>query len=643
MDARGVKATESASHRPPFDLMPTHRPASLPLLLFSGLLMAAPLAVLAQPVTQPFTFNIAQHDLPDIQHGSTSWGDVDGDGDLDLLLSGSAAGASLTRLYLNQGKQNGAFHFEASTGAFEQVRHSSASFADVDGDGALEVLVAGSLNASWPYAPSTELYRVDGTGAVSRVDNHGLPALHSTSMAWADLDRDGDLDLVMIGTSSADEPVTVVAMNQGNGTFSAHTDRLPGFSYGDVALGDVDGDLDADVVLSGATAGGFLTAVFINNGGAFEAKPTAFPAVAFSSVDLGDFDGDNDLDLVVSGGQVSERIFEGLLEVWTNAGGTFQRLATTFPGILAGDVSWSDYDHDGDLDLLVQGAEAAIGRRSARVWQNQGAAGFRAATLLVGSIFADTEWGDLDGDGDLDLIATGSSSLGPAFTNLYENQRQVIPTLPGIPQSLHADVSETSVRLSWAPAPGADDSNRSTTFNVRVGTRPGASDVLSAMSDSRTGKRLITGPGNASAEGQLLLDGLEVGTYFWSVQSVNHAFLSSGFAQEGSFQISGSLSVDTETTVLPTRFAVYGNYPNPFSSRTQIRYDLPEAADVQLRVISLLGQEVFRQQIGTLPAGQHELSWDGTSSGGRALGSGMYFYEIRAAGSSATGTMTLVR
>ena len=623
--------------------MPSQRTASFPLLLIGSLMLAAPVVASAQPVTQPFTFSIASHDLPSILHGSTSWGDVDGDGDLDLLLSGQASGSTVTHLYLNRGRQNGSFHFEASSGSFEQVRYSASSFADVDGDGDLDVLVAGSRSESWPYSPSTELYRLDGSGAVSRIQDHGLPALHSASMAWGDLDRDGDLDLVLTGTSASDQPVTVVAINQGNGTFAAHTDRLPGVSYGDVALGDIDGDLDPDLVLSGASANGFVTTLYRNEGGVFQALPATLPGVAFSSVDFGDFDGDNDLDLVVSGGRVSERIFEGLLEVWTNAGGSFQRLDATFPGVLAGDVSWSDYDHDGDLDLLVQGAEAAIGRRTARVWQNQGTSGFRAATFLVGSIFADTEWGDLDGDGDIDLIATGGSSLGPSFTNVYENQRQVIPPLPGTPQSLHAEVTGQGVLLSWLPAVNADESNQHTTFNVRVGTQPGASDVLSAMADARTGRRLITGPGNASADGQLMLDGLEEGTYFWSVQSVNHAFLSSGFSSEGTFHVSSSMSVDTDHIELPTRFAVHGNYPNPFSARTQIRYDLPEVADVQLRVISLLGQEVFRQQLGTMPAGQHEVSWDGAASGGRQLGSGIYFYEIRAAGSSATGTMTLVR
>lgn len=622
--------------------MPSFRSVLCFTLLFAGTLWLNP--ALAQPVTQPFTFDIAAHDLPAVLHGSSSWGDVDGDGDLDLMLTGEASGTTRSSLYINQGKQDGQFRFDALTGPFQQVQYSASSFADIDGDGDLDVLVAGSRSASWPYVAATDLYRLQPDGSVERVENHGLPDLHSASMAWGDLDLDGDLDVVMIGSTSDDQPTTVVGYNQGNGIFESHTDVIQGISYGDVALGDVDGDLDPDIVVSGASAGGFLTQILRNDNGTFNALTAALPNVAFSSVDLGDFDGDADLDLVVSGGRVSERIFEGSIEIWSNNGGTFSLHEDGLSGILAGDVTWSDYDHDGDLDLLVQGAEAAIGRRTARVWRNDGEAGFVPASMLIGAIFADAEFGDLDGDGDIDLISTGSSSQGPSFTNIYENLRQVIPALPSAPQSLAAEVTGPSVLLSWLPTSGSDATNLQTTFNVRVGTSPGASDVVSAMADIASGKRLVAGPGNASLADHLLLEDLADGTYYWSVQSVNNAFLSSEFAAEGTFTVNAGMAVDTESgDVLPTQFAIHGNYPNPFATRTTIRYDLPDAADVQFRVITLLGQEVYRFQPGVMPAGQHEWSWDGTSMSGMQLGSGIYFYEVRAAGTSATGTMTLVR
>jgi hypothetical protein len=618
-------------------------------LLRSALLLLAiswlmPRQAMAQPVTQPFTFNISQHDLPAIQHGSTNWGDVDGDGDLDLLLAGASSQGATTNLYVNQGMDGDVHRFDAFTGPFHQVLYSSSSFADIDGDGDLDVLVSGSTTAEWPYSASTRLYRLASGGPVEYVEEHGLPDLHSSSSAWADLDGDGDMDVVMTGVTSGDVLTTVVGYNKGDGTFEAHTDLLTGIGYGDVALGDIDGDLDVDIVLSGASENGFVTRVMRNDGASFSDAGGSFPAVAFSSVDLGDYDGDGDLDLVVSGGSVSELIFEGEMGIWTNSGGTFSASGIELPGVLAGNVTWGDYDHDGDLDLLVYGAEAAIGRRSAYMYRNQGQDGFEAATLLVGGVFSDAEFGDFDGDGDLDLIATGSSSLGPSFTNIYENKRQVIPELPSAPAALVADVSDRRALLSWQAAAPSAEGPLQTTYNVRIGTQPGASDVVSAMADPATGRRWTSGRGNASVADAFQVDDLPDGTYFWSVQTVNNAFLASEFAAEGTFTIKGSLSVGTEDeSTLPQRFAVYNNYPNPFSTQTTIRYDLPEASTVRLTVFSLLGQEVHSATLGTLPAGQHQVQWNGQSRSGTLLGSGIYFYEIRAGGSSATGTMTLVR
>ncbi len=611
------------------------------LVLFSALV---PADAFAQPVSQPFTFNIVFQDLPVVHNGSVSWGDVDGDGDLDAFVSGERADAITSALYLNEGTaSNGTRQFSMSSSDLNNVAYSFSSFADIDGDGDLDLLAGGSQTLDYPYVSSTNLYRNDG-GSFVELNSTGLPNLHSGSASWGDLDADGDLDLLLTGVTSSDGLMSVIAMNDGNGSFTSDADAVIGIGYGDSDLGDIDGDLDLDIILSGASDNGFVTQALRNEGGTFTAINASFAGYAFSSVDLGDYDSDGDLDLVVSGGQVSPFILDGGAQVWENVGGSFTLVDTGLQGVLAGDVTWGDYDNDGDLDLLTLGAERAIGNRSARIFKNDGSGSFVNSALLVGTIFGDADWGDFDADGDLDLLTTGRTTLGPSITNLYENQRQVIPPLPSAPQSLISEVVDARVQLSWLAPGDLTDSNAALTYNVRVGRTPGGSEVVTAMAHSETGQLLMAHAGNAASSETLVLGGLEDGVYFWSVQSINNAFLASSFASEGTFSISGSHSVDTEDDgLLPQQFAVYNNYPNPFTNTTTVRFDMPESADVEFRVYSLLGQEVTRVTRGVLSPGQHQIDWDGRSSAGSQMGSGIYFYELRAGDRVKSGTMTLVR
>jgi len=603
-----------------------------------------PIAVHAQAVTQPFTFNIVFQELPTVHNGSVSWGDIDGDGDLDAYVGGERSESIISAVYINEGEgADGIKQFSLATSDLNKLAYSTSSFADIDGDGDLDLLISGSKTLDYPYASATSLYRNDG-GAFVEISSSGLHDLHSSSASWGDLDSDGDLDLVMTGVTSSDDLRTVISLNSGDGTFSSDSDLLVGIGYGDSDLGDIDGDLDLDIVLSGASADGFITSVLRNDGGSFSTINSGFSGYAFSSVDLGDYDNDGDLDLVISGGQVSPLILDGGAEIWENSGGSFTRVETDFKGILAGDVTWGDYDNDGDLDLLTLGAEQAIGRRSARIFRNSGDGTLVNSSLLVGTIFGDADWGDFDGDGDLDLLTTGRTTMGPSITNLYENQRQIIPPIPAAPSSLISEVVENQVQLSWLSPGELIEANSSLTYNVRVGLTPGGSEIVTAMAHPETGQLLLAHPGNAAASQELVLDGLQNGTYYWTVQSVNHAFLSSSFASEGTFSINGAHSVDSEDdSFLPQQFAVYSNYPNPFSSRTTVRFDLPTSSNVEFRVYSLLGQEVTRIVRGTLSPGQHQVDWDGRSSTGSQLGSGIYFYELRADDRLETGTMTLVR
>ena len=80
--------------------------------------------------------------------------------------------------------------------------------------------------------------------------------------------------------------------------------------------------------------------------------------------------------------------------------------------------------------------------------------------------------------------------------------------------------------------------------------------------------------------------------------------------------------------VLPTRFAVYQNYPNPFNPSTEIRFDLPEDARVDIEIFNVIGQRVRTLVSGTFEAGEHRVVWQGANEAGARVASGLYFYRV---------------
>ena len=81
-------------------------------------------------------------------------------------------------------------------------------------------------------------------------------------------------------------------------------------------------------------------------------------------------------------------------------------------------------------------------------------------------------------------------------------------------------------------------------------------------------------------------------------------------------------------SVQPQKLALFQNYPNPFNPETQIRFDLPTAGPVQLRIYDMLGRVVRTLVNQRLQAGVHVMRWDGRDQNGRPVASGIYFYEL---------------
>ncbi|MCK5573730.1 MAG: T9SS type A sorting domain-containing protein, partial [Bacteroidetes bacterium] len=81
---------------------------------------------------------------------------------------------------------------------------------------------------------------------------------------------------------------------------------------------------------------------------------------------------------------------------------------------------------------------------------------------------------------------------------------------------------------------------------------------------------------------------------------------------------------------IPESYALFQNYPNPFNPTTRIEYALPFASEVRLSIYNTLGQEVVRLVDDARSAGYHASIWNGQSSTGIPVSSGMYVYKIEA-------------
>lgn len=110
-----------------------------------------------------------------------------------------------------------------------------------------------------------------------------------------------------------------------------------------------------------------------------------------------------------------------------------------------------------------------------------------------------------------------------------------------------------------------------------------------------------------------------------------------------SYQVPKSSDGAEETIAgLPEEFQLHANYPNPFNPHTQIRFDLPEAAEVTLKVFNLLGEDIRTLVRAHTAAGFHTVAWDGTNQAGGPVPSGIYLYRLEVT-SAITGEARLTR
>jgi len=696
----------------------------------------------------------ADGSLEGVKLNSADWGDFDGDGNLDLAIAGEReSGAPVVTIYRNGGGGS----FEPLQGELPPrggdpdgisigVRNGSVEWGDHDGDGTLDLVVTGRTGTGERIA---RVYRNEGGGSFSDI-KAGLPGVLYGDAGWGDVDGDGDLDLAVVGDAGPEGPIAKLYENEGGG-FSEAGAGLTGVAFGSVDWGSYVGvGSSQQLVITGSTGDGERTTVYDPLNSSVDQQLTG---VTSGEARWGDVDDDEDLDLAVVGNNGDAGRSALIYRTSTSgASGSLERTGAGLSGVSGGSVAWGDFDGDGDLDLVVagEGKTEEGGKQEAKVYRNDDGPFVPLEVGLAGVALSSVSSADYNGDGKADLLLSGYDGSS-ATTMLYENVGASGDTdilareTASVGSDQAVEFGGIGVRLSFSGVRGSGPLNiaedlgghrpeagiekpvvRDGRFLVRASENLKFETVKVTLPRADTGRGLsprglsayrrsppaqgpftlasedpeVTPSGVTFTTGKLgefalassakgpLVQVKSLGASFQD-ETVRVVWETSSTAERVDFQAqrraagsggawtdvetisgkseaasyratdeappysadsleyrlrqlgSGDQAYDTRavtvTRALPAQAKLQAPYPNPAKTQVSVQYALPERRDVTLRLYDVLGRRV-RTLKTSGQKGRHEAQFDVSS-----LSSGAYFLRFVAGETTETRRVTIVQ
>lgn len=604
--------------------------------------------------------------------------DLDNDNDWDAVVSGSSAGIVWFVEKISNGTTVTALHISAGLGP------RGVETADIDGDGDVDILAAlygegrfvllenlGSGSPTQRFRDSTFLAPANGAWSIdardadgdgdmdlvlaeylsgyirilTQVDTGWVPTIfdvnYPLSAKYADVDSDGDLDV--IGTCNYDF-VFWVEKAEG-GTWTLHRISF-GSNALDVVVGDINGNGINDLIVPLYSYD--RVAYWLNSGTHFESDTLPWNINRPRSVAVSDFDQDGDLDIMAGSQDGPVAWFRQ-----TNNNFAYRLLAGSNSSYAMETI---DYDWDGDDDVVIADYAAS----ELAVYINQ----MGIPAIIEGSVTAATGGAPIP-----DVWVSVSETGNFGITGAHGNFRIVVA--PGLytlvarhPCWNTASISNVAIALGDSitrnftlTRPVLDLSQTSINVFVQNGT---PLTIPLALGNEGDGPMRLTAAayGNSPQDAWLsvepeslsILPGQNVALtvriepdtsndYNWDYYG--RIVLETDACPDSVVNLAVYayvLDSDEGRAALPGRTALYGAYPNPFNSRTTLRFALAKSSTVNLKIFDVTGREAVRVLSGRLAAGDHVYNLDAGD-----LASGLYWLVMQTDAETLTRKLMLIR
>jgi hypothetical protein len=550
--------------------------------------------------------------------GHIDMGDVDADGDLDVVVTGFLT-PHLEQLYRNDDGRLTPLPVWTNGDADDSF---ACALGDVDGDGDLDLA---TVSGYFDPAP-VRLYENENGGWEKYASWYTPRAYNANDVGWCDVDGDGDLELAIAGHG---EPCFLFD-NEG-GTLgkvpSWRTDLVSEFNQ--LTFGDVDGDGWRDMVVSDNSGGRVL--LYMNRRGELASDFGWSALVRYAScVKLADVDADGDLDLAAGGWWAPIQVFE-------NVNGAFGASPawSYYPRsgeLVCEQAVWGDVDNDG---LRFVSAERYDGDGARKLWylRHRPVHAFTHAKvngrkLEPGEFCFHPEEGWVSfgraprpGSGNVEFGYVYSADLDLVVTNWDE----------GTGSYLVLNTRGSVVAVSDF---GVFPANRGLTVKWKV------TAGMSALSGFNLYRRRVDVAGYRPPLVRVNEDLITATT---SSFSYGDPGVIGGAAYD--YWLEGVLKAGGAETFGPRRgwarkmpFLLGQNYPNPARASTVIPFSLGVAGEVSLSLYDLAGRRVRDLYRGAAFAGEHEIEADVST-----LPPGVYVYRLEAPACAAARKLVIVR